>query len=93
MAAQPVLPLLAAKARPDAGGWALVLLGVALLNLAVLAALRNGEDLPGSLGRCWPGSGTLARWSPPRPALWCRCCSVDWPAYRCWPECRCCWSR
>ncbi|MEV7331284.1 hypothetical protein [Micromonospora sp. NPDC093244] len=38
---QPVLPLLAAEARPDAGGWALVLLGVALLDLAVVVALRG----------------------------------------------------
>ncbi|MFG1890119.1 SCO7613 C-terminal domain-containing membrane protein [Micromonospora sp. NPDC049051] len=39
--AQPVLPLLAADARPDAAGWALVFLGVALLDLAVLVALRR----------------------------------------------------
>lgn len=39
--AQPVLPLLAAGARPDAAGWSVVLVGVALLNLAVLVALRR----------------------------------------------------
>ncbi|PWR06464.1 hypothetical protein DKT68_22380, partial [Micromonospora acroterricola] len=42
LAAQPVLPLLAVEARPGPGGWALVLLGVALLDLAVLVALRDG---------------------------------------------------
>ncbi|MGB2569766.1 SCO7613 C-terminal domain-containing membrane protein [Micromonospora citrea] len=38
---QPVLPLAAAEARPDAGGWTLVLLGVALLDLVVVVALRR----------------------------------------------------
>ncbi|MEH0974831.1 hypothetical protein V6U77_27220 [Micromonospora sp. CPCC 205546] len=39
--AQPVLPLLAADARPDAAGWGMAFLGVALLDLAVLVALRR----------------------------------------------------
>ncbi|MFV2111942.1 SCO7613 C-terminal domain-containing membrane protein [Micromonospora sp. LOL_025] len=39
--AQPVLPLLVADARPDAAGWAMAFLGVALLDLAVLVALRR----------------------------------------------------
>ncbi|MEU6078872.1 hypothetical protein, partial [Micromonospora sp. NPDC047074] len=43
--AQPVLPLLAASARPDAAGWALAFLGVALLDLAVLVVLRR-RSLP-----------------------------------------------
>ncbi|MER5333292.1 hypothetical protein [Micromonospora sp. NPDC002717] len=38
--AHPVLPLLAVGARPDAAGWAVVFVGVALLDLAVLVALR-----------------------------------------------------
>ncbi|SCG33887.1 SCO7613 C-terminal domain-containing membrane protein [Micromonospora halophytica] len=41
LVAQPVLPLAAAEARPDAGGWTLVLLGVALLDLVVVVALRR----------------------------------------------------
>ncbi|MGN9766257.1 SCO7613 C-terminal domain-containing membrane protein [Micromonospora sp. SD12] len=41
LTAQPVLPLLAADARPDAAGWSMVFLGVALLDLAVLVALRR----------------------------------------------------
>ncbi|SCL66299.1 hypothetical protein GA0070606_4296 [Micromonospora citrea] len=48
--AQPVLPLLAAGARPDAAGWAVVLVGVALLNLAVLAALRRRSQPAGGTG-------------------------------------------
>ncbi|SCL64790.1 SCO7613 C-terminal domain-containing membrane protein [Micromonospora peucetia] len=39
--AQPVLPLLAVDARPDAAGWAMVFLGVALFDLGVLVALRR----------------------------------------------------
>ncbi|RLK13539.1 hypothetical protein DER29_4563 [Micromonospora sp. M71_S20] len=39
--AQPVLPLLVADARPEAAGWAMAFLGVALLDLAVLVALRR----------------------------------------------------
>ncbi|MEV4480537.1 SCO7613 C-terminal domain-containing membrane protein [Micromonospora coxensis] len=41
LVAQPVLPLAAAELRPDAGGWTLVLLGVALLDLVVVVALRR----------------------------------------------------
>ncbi|MGQ5261886.1 SCO7613 C-terminal domain-containing membrane protein [Micromonospora sp. ZYX-F-536] len=48
LAAQPVLPLLAAEARPGADGWALVLLGVALLDLAVVVALRGGAPRDGA---------------------------------------------
>ncbi|SCG36781.1 hypothetical protein GA0070609_0318 [Micromonospora echinaurantiaca] len=41
LAAQPVLPLFAVEARPRPAGWSLVFVGVALLNLAVLVALRG----------------------------------------------------
>ncbi|WP_406041292.1 hypothetical protein OG799_33975 [Micromonospora sp. NBC_00898] len=42
LAAQPVLPLAAAAARPSAAGWALVCTGVALGDLLVVVALRPG---------------------------------------------------
>ncbi|RIW44504.1 hypothetical protein D3H59_17580 [Micromonospora endophytica] len=38
---QPVLPLLAAEARPEPAGWAVVLVAVALVDLAVIVALRR----------------------------------------------------
>ncbi|MEH0846370.1 hypothetical protein V6U81_28745, partial [Micromonospora sp. CPCC 205711] len=41
LVAQPVLPLAAVAARPGATGWTLVLLGVALLDLGVVVALRG----------------------------------------------------
>ncbi|PZF85063.1 SCO7613 C-terminal domain-containing membrane protein, partial [Micromonospora deserti] len=47
LGAQPVLPLLAAEARPEAGGWSVVFVGVALLDLAVLAALGGRDGLAG----------------------------------------------
>ncbi|NBE80542.1 SCO7613 C-terminal domain-containing membrane protein [Micromonospora rubida] len=61
---QPVLPLLAAPARPSAAGWTLVLIGVAALNLAVVAALRG----PGvAIG---PGpTGVPGAWVGPVPAV------------------------
>ncbi|MFG3558102.1 SCO7613 C-terminal domain-containing membrane protein [Micromonospora sp. NPDC047557] len=55
--AQPVLPLLAAQANPGADGWVLVLLGVAVLNLAVLVALRDGNDARRLAGRVLAGLG------------------------------------
>ncbi|RZT80837.1 hypothetical protein EV382_4099 [Micromonospora violae] len=55
IAAQPVLPLLAAEAGLGAAGWALVLLGVALLNLAVFAALRGREGAAQLVGRVLAG--------------------------------------
>ncbi|MET8086964.1 hypothetical protein [Micromonospora sp. NPDC005237] len=55
--AQPVLPLLAAPAEPGADGWVLVLLGVAVLNLAVLVALRDGDDARRLAGRVLAGLG------------------------------------
>ncbi|MER5703858.1 hypothetical protein ABT023_18215 [Micromonospora sp. NPDC002296] len=51
---QPVLPLLAAPARPSAAGWTLVSVGVAALNLGVVAALRGRGQVavagPGPVG-------------------------------------------
>ncbi|MDO3702293.1 hypothetical protein Q3W71_11455 [Micromonospora sp. C28SCA-DRY-2] len=41
LAAQPVLPLVAVEARPGPAGWSLAFVGVALLDLAVLVALRG----------------------------------------------------
>ncbi|MFJ6165551.1 SCO7613 C-terminal domain-containing membrane protein [Micromonospora orduensis] len=57
LGAQPVLPLLAAGARPDAAGWTLVLLGVALLDLAVVAALRGRPGSAPVAGRVVAGAG------------------------------------
>ncbi|WP_346538423.1 hypothetical protein [Micromonospora sp. DPT] len=47
---QPVLPLAAVVARPGAAGWALVLLGVALLDLVVVVALRRRSPAPAGPG-------------------------------------------
>ncbi|RQX08472.1 hypothetical protein DLJ59_01720, partial [Micromonospora inaquosa] len=55
LAVQPALPLLAAEAGWGAAGWAMVLLGVALLNLAVLAALRGREGVAQFVGRVLAG--------------------------------------
>ncbi|MFG1896936.1 SCO7613 C-terminal domain-containing membrane protein [Micromonospora zamorensis] len=60
LAAQPVLPLLAVGAEPGATGWALVLLGVALVNLAVLAALRGRAGVALLVGRVSAGIGHVA---------------------------------
>ncbi|MBQ0992830.1 hypothetical protein KBX08_22395 [Micromonospora sp. H61] len=60
VAAQPVLPLLAAEAGLGAAGWALVLLGVASLNLAVLAALRGRGGAAQLVGRVLAGAGHVA---------------------------------
>ncbi|MFI6067431.1 SCO7613 C-terminal domain-containing membrane protein [Micromonospora sp. NPDC051227] len=57
VAAQPALPLLAAEAGLGAAGWALVLLGVASLNLAVLAALRGRGGVAQLVGRVLAGAG------------------------------------
>lgn len=57
VAAQPVLPLLAAEAGLGAAGWALVLLGVASLNLAVLVALRGRGGAAQLVGRVLAGAG------------------------------------
>ncbi|SCE81746.1 hypothetical protein GA0074695_1349 [Micromonospora viridifaciens] len=45
--AQPVLPLAAVEARPSAAGWALVLTGLALGDLAVVVVLRKRVGLAG----------------------------------------------
>ncbi|WP_406061638.1 SCO7613 C-terminal domain-containing membrane protein [Micromonospora sp. NBC_00860] len=60
VAAQPALPLLAAEAGLGAAGWALVLLGVAALNLAVLSALRGREGAAQLVGRVLAGVGHVA---------------------------------
>ncbi|MFI6782793.1 SCO7613 C-terminal domain-containing membrane protein [Micromonospora sp. NPDC050276] len=60
LAAQPVLPLVAAEAGWGAAGWALVLLGVALLNLAVLAVLRGRAGAAQLVGRVLAGAGQVA---------------------------------
>ncbi|MEU1361063.1 hypothetical protein ABZ356_14615 [Micromonospora zamorensis] len=60
LAAQPVLPLLAVGAEPGAAGWSLVLLGVALVNLAVLATLRGRDGVALLVGRVSAGIGHVA---------------------------------
>ncbi|WP_410821999.1 SCO7613 C-terminal domain-containing membrane protein [Micromonospora sp. 050-3] len=60
VAAQPALPLLAAEAGLGAAGWALVLLGVASLNLAVLTVLRGREGAAQLVGRVLAGAGHVA---------------------------------
>ncbi|MFU8852683.1 SCO7613 C-terminal domain-containing membrane protein [Micromonospora sp. SL1-18] len=62
LAAQPVLPLAAVSAEPSAAGWALILTGLALGDLAVVAVLR-GRVAPG-------GSGTSATVSAGRVLGW-----------------------
>ncbi|MER7416297.1 hypothetical protein ABT346_05835 [Micromonospora peucetia] len=62
--AQPVLPLLAVAARPDAAGWAMVFLGVALFDLGVLVALRRrGRPVAGAAAPGGP-AGTAAPVGP-----------------------------
>ncbi|MEU8155803.1 hypothetical protein AB0B94_19260 [Micromonospora sp. NPDC048986] len=60
VAAQPALPLFAAEAGLGAAGWAVVLLGVASLNLAVLAALRGRGGAAQLVGRVLAGAGHVA---------------------------------
>ncbi|MEU5947888.1 hypothetical protein ABZ793_20315 [Micromonospora sp. NPDC047465] len=81
--AHPVLPLLAVGARPDAAGWAVVFVGVALLDLAVLVALRpRGGPAGGAATRAGgaptaasPGAGAptpavaVPTVAPPGPAV------------------------
>ncbi|NLU76853.1 hypothetical protein HCA58_00285 [Micromonospora sp. HNM0581] len=45
LAVQPLLPLLAAEARPEPAGWAVVFVGVATVDLAVVVALRRRAGL------------------------------------------------
>ncbi|MFG3418522.1 SCO7613 C-terminal domain-containing membrane protein [Micromonospora sp. NPDC049460] len=69
--AHPVLPLLAVAARPDAAGWAVVFVGVALLDLAVLVALRPRGGPAGGAATPADGSPTVAAPGPgaPTPAV------------------------
>ncbi|MET7666960.1 SCO7613 C-terminal domain-containing membrane protein [Micromonospora luteifusca] len=60
LAAQPVLPLLAVEAETGAAGWAVVLLAVALLNLAVLVGLRGRGGVAQLVGRVLAGIGHVA---------------------------------
>ncbi|MFG1872328.1 SCO7613 C-terminal domain-containing membrane protein [Micromonospora arborensis] len=60
LAAQPVLPLFAVEAETGAAGWALVLLAVALLDLAVLVGLRGREGAAQLVGRVLAGIGHAA---------------------------------
>ncbi|MEU4781817.1 hypothetical protein, partial [Micromonospora sp. NPDC023633] len=68
--AQPVLPLLVVDARPDAAGWAMTFLGVALLDLAVLVALRRrGTPTAGTATVGGPAAGAaMAGGATPAPA-------------------------
>ncbi|MCL7456622.1 hypothetical protein M8I35_05455 [Micromonospora sp. MSM11] len=76
LTAQPVLPLLAADARPDAAGWSMVFLGVALLDLAVLVVLRRrggpaseAATAAGAVGGTPAAAGVPARPAGERPAV------------------------
>ncbi|MEV1330762.1 hypothetical protein AB0J20_14430 [Micromonospora costi] len=64
VAAQPVLPLLAAEARPAAAGWAVVLVGVSLLDLAVLVVLAR-RSAAGGAARVGPAvvAGRVVAWA------------------------------
>ncbi|MFI7520807.1 SCO7613 C-terminal domain-containing membrane protein [Micromonospora globbae] len=73
VAAQPVLPLLVAEARPPAAGWSAVLVGVALLDLAVLLVLtRRFAGVPSAPGAAVPSgpapAGAADVTSGPAPA-------------------------
>ncbi|MFI7605803.1 SCO7613 C-terminal domain-containing membrane protein [Micromonospora sp. NPDC049366] len=46
VAVQPVLPLVVAETRPGTDGWALTLVGVAVLDLALLFVLRRASARP-----------------------------------------------
>ncbi|WP_089155044.1 SCO7613 C-terminal domain-containing membrane protein [Micromonospora sp. NBS 11-29] len=64
LAAQPVLPLVAAAARPTAAGWALVLTALALGDLVVVVALRRRAARAGGVPAAAAGpvgSGAAAR--------------------------------
>ncbi|OZV82501.1 hypothetical protein CA850_09530 [Micromonospora echinospora] len=59
LVAQPVLPLLAAEARPGVGGWTLVFAGVALVDLAVVHALSVRAVVPALSGRAGAGGSLI----------------------------------
>ncbi|WP_200206782.1 SCO7613 C-terminal domain-containing membrane protein [Micromonospora coerulea] len=65
LAAQPVLPLAAAAARPSAAGWALVCTAVALGDLGVVVALRPRVPAPAA---SVPGGTGVAGGGPVTPA-------------------------
>ncbi|QKW17466.1 hypothetical protein HUT12_27075 [Verrucosispora sp. NA02020] len=65
LAAQPVVPLLAAETRPGAAGWAVAFVGVALVDLAVIVALRRRTVVAGEGATTTPGprfAGQMAAW-------------------------------
>ncbi|MER5453311.1 hypothetical protein ABT008_00835 [Micromonospora sp. NPDC002389] len=65
LTAQPVVPLLAAEARPGPAGWAVACVGVALIDLAVIVALRRRRVVAGEGATTTPGlrfAGEMAAW-------------------------------
>ncbi|SCG73543.1 SCO7613 C-terminal domain-containing membrane protein [Micromonospora humi] len=74
LAAQPVLPLAAAGARPTAAGWALVLTALALGDLVVVVALRRVAGAASRGGDAAPAgpavrAGVVLGWSGHGAAL------------------------
>ncbi|MFG1844410.1 SCO7613 C-terminal domain-containing membrane protein [Micromonospora carbonacea] len=63
---QPVLPLLAGPAHPSAAGWTVVFVGVAALNLVVVAALRDRAPAPTPAPA--PAAAPVPPGSPAQPA-------------------------
>ncbi|XTZ14284.1 SCO7613 C-terminal domain-containing membrane protein [Micromonospora echinospora] len=68
LVAQPVLPLLAAEARPGVAGWTLVFAGVALVDLAVVRVLSGRAVVPALSGRAGAGgslvvAGRVVAWT------------------------------
>ncbi|QOC90522.1 SCO7613 C-terminal domain-containing membrane protein [Micromonospora craniellae] len=64
LAVQPVVPLLVAEARPGLAGWTVAFVGVALVDLAVVAALRH-RTVAGEGATTNPGqrfAGQFAAW-------------------------------
>ncbi|WBB92553.1 hypothetical protein [Verrucosispora sp. WMMC514] len=64
---QPLLPLLAAEFRPEPAGWAVVFVGVALVDLAVVVALRRRAGVVADEGAATTPAvrlaGTLLAWA------------------------------
>ncbi|SCF11134.1 SCO7613 C-terminal domain-containing membrane protein [Micromonospora mirobrigensis] len=78
LTAQPVLPLLAAGTRPGASGWALVLVALALLDLAAVLVLHRrgvrigrtrGTAAPAPIGGPATGVGPVAGTAGAGPAV------------------------
>ncbi|MBQ1052550.1 hypothetical protein KBX50_29375 [Micromonospora sp. C51] len=64
---QPLLPLLAAEVRPEPAGWAVVFVGVALVDLAMVVALRRRAGVVADEGAATTPAvrlaGTLLAWA------------------------------